>query len=476
MRERLGAGVVLLALALPTAYAVWLGIRAVAFPYALDYGEGPLLGQAVHLARNEGIYRVPGAEPPWTISNYPPVYPWLESLGVRAFGPAYWYGRLLSLLSILAAALLAGAIVRRLGGDRLGAAITMLVLPGIPLVGLWACLARIDGVALVLSVAALWLLVRRPTSSAALAGAVGLLVVAVFTRQTYLLAAPLAGFVWLWRISRRRALAFAGALLLTVGVAGVVLQVATDGFWFNIVTANVNQLDLGYLAYYGTFLAGHLPVLVLLAGGYVVAAIRRPDEAGRLALPYLGAALLAALTVVKVGSSVNYLIELSVALSLATGLAVARLRRSRWRFVVGALLVLQAGLLLVRTDLYEGTVGLLDDPGSSRRLEQVITSTDGPILTDQEIGFLPLAGRPIELQPFEMTELARAGVWDQAPLIEAIRAERYTAILILYLPDFPVERQRWTDEALAAVASSYHEVERVPRFGGHTVVFRPRPP
>ena len=43
-------------------------------PYTLNYGEGPLLDQAVRLARGENIYRADLSAPPYTITNYPPLY------------------------------------------------------------------------------------------------------------------------------------------------------------------------------------------------------------------------------------------------------------------------------------------------------------------------------------------------------------------------------------------------------------------
>ncbi len=97
-----------------------------------------------------------------------------------------------------------------------------------------------------------------------------------------------------------------------------------------------------------------------------------------------------------------------------------------------------------------------------------------PVLTDQDMGFVPLADRRLALQPFEMAELARAGVWDETPLIGSIRAQQYDAILILYLPDFPVEQQRWTSGALAAIDASYVAAAEIPHFDGRTVVYRPR--
>ena len=78
--------------------------RVVAYPYPMDYGEGPLLEQSLRLGRFESIYRPDLASPPYTVSNYPPLFPAVLSPFTRAFGPAFWYGRLLSTLSAVSAA------------------------------------------------------------------------------------------------------------------------------------------------------------------------------------------------------------------------------------------------------------------------------------------------------------------------------------------------------------------------------------
>ena len=73
-----------------------------------------------------------------------------------------------------------------------------------------------------------------------------------------------------------------------------------------------------------------------------------------------------------------------------------------------------------------------------------------------------------------MTQLARAGRWDQEPLLANIRDRRYSAILIWIIPTFPVERERWTDEMLATIDHSYVIDQRIPRYFGETLVYRPR--
>ena len=47
---------------------------SLAFPYPLDYGEGPLLDQTLRLAAGEQIYDNDFSTAPFTISNYPPLF------------------------------------------------------------------------------------------------------------------------------------------------------------------------------------------------------------------------------------------------------------------------------------------------------------------------------------------------------------------------------------------------------------------
>ena len=276
-----------------------------------------MLDQAVRLGR-VGMYDAPAAEPPWSVANYPPLFPLLNSLWAQLVGPAYWYGRLTSALSALAAALFAGLIVLAITRARLAAGVTALLLLAIPYVGYWAGFARIDTLALMLSLAGLWCVVRRPNSTVGLGAAVILLAAAGFTRQTYLLAAPLASVVWLWPTGRRRALGFAGALLATVLVTGLAVNLATaGGFWFDVVTANVNEYSLDNLIWYVVDLGKRVPILLAVLVAYAVIAIRDRPASARLMLPYGLAAVAIAATAGKDGSSLNYLLELSAALALA---------------------------------------------------------------------------------------------------------------------------------------------------------------
>jgi hypothetical protein len=475
--RRVMPAVLLLALSVGVAYAAWFLARTTLYPHALDYGEGPLLDQAVRLARGASIYRVPGAEPPWTVSNYPPVYPGVEAALAAVFGPAYWYGRLVSVLSLLGSTVLVGAIVHRLAADRFAAVVAALLLPAMPYVGYWAALARVDHLALVLSLAGLWCVLRWPERSLALVAAVVLMALAGYTRQTYLLVAPLTAFVWLLGHSPRRAFTFAGGLAALVLLAGLVLNATTHGgFWFHIVTSNVNEFRWGGVLYYLVNVPQQIPVLLLAAVAYAAISVRKRLPSARVIGPYLLASTLLILTAGKIGSNVNYLMEFSVGLCLAVGglLAWLRSRRRLFPTALGLLALQSVYSVLSPPPWYGWALEGMDDTVGRDRISQFVREAGGVVLADQEMGELPLAGRPILLQPFEMTQLARAGLWDQTPVVASIEHQRYAAILVYTIPDYPLEMERWTAEMLAAIDHAYVAGPRIGTESGGSVVYTPR--
>jgi hypothetical protein len=470
-------------------------ILALLYPFPLDYGEAPLVDQALRLAAGGSIYRASLDTPPYTITNYPPLYVLTMAPFVAIFGPNFWAGRLISVLSALATAWFLGGIVAAQGRDRFAARLTALLFLAFPYVTAWAKLARIDLLALALSTAALYVIARRPQSNRALMGTAALLTAAVYTRQSYGLAAPLAAFVWVWaRRGWRAAFALAGM----VGAAGLALFLLLNlasggGFFFNVVTANVNPFNSDTVTRYARELRELLPILLALCVVliFVIPARARGKLGGAkgwpMVIPYLAGALLSALTIGKIGSNVNYLLELCAALSLVAGTVLtwsgkvwradAEPPGPAWtpplvRSIVLILLAVQVGLLMRFTLLnpvQDFKYRAYLQP-SLRELHELVAHTTGPILADEYMGMLTLEGKPLYIQPFEVTQLANAGLWDQSPLLDALRAETFPLILIHHFRGYPVYKERWTPEMLAAIDAHYI----ASGFKADTILFRPR--
>ncbi|MEN4100227.1 MAG: glycosyltransferase family 39 protein, partial [Anaerolineaceae bacterium] len=193
-------------------YNQWDGVKmfyhharsVVNFPYPIDYGEGPLLDQVARLAMFENLYQPDISQPPYTITNYPPLYPLVQVPFYWIFGPELWYGRVISLLGVLAAAVFIGLTVYTLTNSIAGGILSAVLLPFFPFVLHWAPLTRVDSLALGLSWAGIFILVRWGDQRKGLIWAAIFLVAAVYTRQSYGLAAPLAGFIYLLRQSPRK--------------------------------------------------------------------------------------------------------------------------------------------------------------------------------------------------------------------------------------------------------------------------------
>jgi ABC-type glycerol-3-phosphate transport system permease component len=474
--RRVAPGVATAVLLLAQSWALMLFLRhgwdALTFPFPLNYGEGPLLDQAVRLANFEGIYSSDLTRAPYTISNYPPFYLLVQAPFVWLFGPELWYGRLISLVSVGATSLFVALTLFTLTRDRIAAMAAGLTFPAIPYVLRWSSLGRVDLLGLALSWAGLFAVVRWPGRRRAIAAAAILFVAAVLTRQTYVLAAPLTAFVWLLvQGHRRRALELAG-LGCGLGLASfLALNISTDGgFFVNTVTANINEFRWERVSF--NALGAGLACPLLLLGGLAFAWRAPRDKVWWIVVPYLALSVPSALLVGKVGSDVNYLLELSAALCLATGALVAwQSGRPRLRALLISLLALQV-LALAQSSLVPSGLQdyVVDQEREVRQLSRIVAEAEGPVLTDEHMGLLPLNGKRIQFQPFEMTQLSRDGLWKQDRAVETIRDEKY-AVVMMWEPPFArdIKRDRWTEEMLGAIEAHYEPTDRL----ADMVVYRP---
>jgi hypothetical protein len=474
-----------LVLLLALSGGAWLFLRtealSITFPYPLDYGEAPLVDQAMRLLAGESLYLPTLDSAPYTISNYPPLYVVAISPFVALWGPNFWGGRLLSALSALASGVFLALIIYRLRRDALAALIAAGLFLAFPFVVHWSGLLRIDLLALALSLGGLYALVRAPEGWAGLLTGAVLLAAAAYTRQSYALAAPFAAFIWLWGgCGPRRAFTLAALVGGLGGAVFLALNAATrGGFFFNIVTANVNDFGMERLRWNLEQFWDAASWLSLLGAGMLFGLPAARVKGWTVAAPYAVGATLTALTIGKIGSNVNYLLELCAALSLLAGMAVAWSRMAhpgktvRW---LAVLLLVVLGwqtrhmLAVTESDYVLRTTSRWDVLEELRALDAAVARIEGPVLADEYMGILTLQGRPLTIQPFEVTQLAWAGVWDQTAFVEQIRNGEFAAVMIHYFPTFDVYRERWTAEMLAAVEEAYKPVAEY----ADTRVYRPR--
>ena len=447
-----------------------------AYPYSLDYGEGAVLDQVIRLFQGQAIYRTSFAEPPYVINVYPPVYLIAQLPFLQLWGPAFWYGRIISLLSALGIAVFIALTVQRLVGNRAAGVVGGLTFLAIPYIVHWAVLFRIDMLALFLSWVAIYVIVRWPRERWSLLASVLFLVLSIYTRQSYLLAAPLTILCWLWsQTGWKRALSFVGLLAGSVFGLFLLLNLLTKGgFFFNTITVLGKQaISIDIVSYYAEELFNHMPLLVAAAAlTMALVFVKTPENNWKFfSTPYLLGAVISAVTIGKPGSNVNYLIEVAAALSTCVALLLVWLKRWPWlHLLVLVLLAAQIYALAAwtRTD-YFPTHDAQPHPENAQLL-QLIHDSKGPVLTDEYIGLLLLDHRPVYIQPFDFATLSKNGSWDQQPFLDDLD-QRAFELIIIYNPFDSLVRQRWTKEMLQHIRQNYELEQHI----GDNEIYRRRP-
>jgi len=456
-------------------YAQLAGI-ALAFPFPLDYGEGPILDQTLRLAQFENIYRNSFASPPYTVSIYPPLFQLIQVPFAWISGPAFWYGRLISILSAVGAAGLIGLILHTLTGDRIAAAIGGLTLVAFPYLLQGSVLNRVDALALALSLGGLYATVRWPSHRQG-PWVTGLLfTAAAFTSPRYVLAAPLTAFVWLWHLEHRRE-ALHLAAIVTGSCLGVFLSlnlITQGGFTLNTVLANLTSFS--WYPVTGYWLNLYLNAGYLMIGCLSFIVIERMGEATRswpLVVPYcLGAALMT-LTAGMPNASANDLLEAAAALSLASGAFIAWSGESYWlKALLVFVLAIQINVLIdwSRRDYIPAFMNRVADTRELEQLAEYIGEAGDPILADEYMGLIPLDGRRLYFQPFEYKQLQAADLWSESPLIDSIQREEFSVILLYEPLEWNAITVRWTPEVRNNIYAHYRLADTLAR----TFVYRPQ--
>ena len=222
------------------------------FPFDYDQGEGFELVDTAMFSRGEWPYQ-DTEHYPFYSSNYPPLFHIMAAPFVWFFGPAYWYGRLLSFLSTLITAAAIAYAVYRDGvlqdgkGHRHIALLSGLAFLASNIVYHIGPLVRQHMTMVMFETLAVVILAhaneiedtgkRRRTIAAGLL----LIIAAGYTKQLAAITA-VAVLAWMFIRQPRRAIVWGLAFAMTGGAIFVLINSATDGqWWIQTIVANVNE-------------------------------------------------------------------------------------------------------------------------------------------------------------------------------------------------------------------------------------------
>ena len=473
------------------------GLIVLGFDYPLDYGEGAMLNQSLRMTQGQPLYPSDITTPPYLISNYPPVFILLNAFFFWIFGPSMLIGRLVSLLSTIGTAITIGLLIKHFYPNQgilpgfVGASLFLIT----PYVLQWSGYYRIDMLALFFSITGLYISIKKPEDNRSILLAALLFILAAYTRQSFGLAGPLAAVIWVWTKNRQHAI----KLILIYAISGLVifglLQILTKGgFYFHIIEANVNLFNWQTVLNYARQIYRNMTWLIFILVIYLTIGWRF-FRSYRFLIPYFIAASAVAVTVGKIGSNVNYLVEVSAAFAILIGVVFGKawepfsiednkkpdmdfpqqeipgpepvdrkIRRKMWLNLV---IFLFLSAITVNQLVGLSRESLLGPIASHRdRIKMGVAyqilenriieaSSEGPVLADEFTAILSINRIPLYIQPFTISQLARANRWDQTEFIQAIQEQSFPLILIHHFPGYPVYLERWTPEMLEAIFENY---------------------
>ena len=183
---------------------------------------------------------------PYTISAYGPIFYAVSGFLHKWGAPAYQSGRILSFAALLTSLWLCWQALGYLTRNAFARATAVILAASTANILYWGSTGQVDMLACCFSLAAftLFLKFRQQRDDRALALAGVFVILAIFTKQTFLAAGTAIGITLLWE-DRRRALLWIGSVALAGGAIALALNTATHGgFFADAIFANINPFAL----------------------------------------------------------------------------------------------------------------------------------------------------------------------------------------------------------------------------------------
>ena len=485
----------------------------ITYPWSVDYVEAPELNRAVRIAQGKDIYTSWDVSP-FIESNYTPLFSLFNSLLIDPMQPTYWQGRLLNLMLTFCTAGLIARIVfihtSKIWQSVLGA----MVYCSSHITWMWGSLLRVDTLAVFCNVLALCLFLEPSwKKNKSKMTAIALLCLgAAFTRQTMI-----ASFVSIFVVTMWKYRSLSVRLFITYLLGGTLgllwLSIWSGGnAYTHLVTANINEFSWSnVLFFFGTMWDLYHALIPAVVMGIWLVWRKSP-----IVVLYALCALLVSFTVGKIGASLNYLMELWVAISILIAMGIGHIPSLGYRglwitnaICLTALIGWQQSLHIpwyrspkpnggftakssqnwenAMTWISQIPLAYLDPFGlhgaalrsqsvrvfSSYRgdwerdamnnIERNLPSFPGHILSE-DMNFTVTSGRDIWIQPFEFTQFSNQGLWSDEPLLDAIAQQEFSLLILLFDVSVDVSQtpsgDRFSLQVREAMKNQYELVSR----------------
>ena len=412
--------------------------KRIFFPYALSYAEPVVLAVVQNFPKEPLLYHDYNF-PPFILNPYNPLFYWMSVLVGHFSGNGFVCGRALTVFfsfSIVACLyfLLSRHVTGRLNAFLFAAlfALTSIV------TGYWVEM-RPDMTALFFELSGVFLALegeKKKASGRRLCrlAAVFCFLTAYFTKQTYFMGA-VSFFVFLFLKKENRAALFFGLSYLAAGIfLTLALNHLTQGnFWMNQQMTVRKPFIWGlFLRLISVFLKANGP---FAAAAFLGAFLAAKHEKLRLFSIYLVLCVLWFFSLGKVGADSNYFLEILAVMTVLACLLFEKIRSAETAtFVrIAASAALAAHLVFSLTSIfaYHGQTRRMVTEARVEldKITAVIRQIKGDVLAEN-MGLLVAAGKPIVYEPFEFTQLANAGVWDDKNITDRLDRRDFPLIVL----------------------------------------------
>jgi hypothetical protein len=510
-------------LTLYALFFAYRALAAIFYPYPIEYGEGAVLYEVYHITLDDPAFLYKdNTTPPYRAAIYTPLYYYFSAVPVWITGiPSFMGGRIISVVAALVSGFFiyraaraqeltvkaSGRELRIRLGKRTALCAAATAFATAPVYA-WGALYKPDMLAVAFSLGAVYMIfvyiergdprqipltisgfdkeataklgltdsdiaaadyrryaayVNQSTWAALIAGL--LCGLAIFSKQSAL-AAPVAIFFFLALREKRLALYFSVAFVGLTTTLLVIFQPFTQGqFLTHVVNYNGQNYEVEWLATALSFLVGTHPVLLLLAGIYIFGEFRRINLLGQTSvLPgvwplYFIIALVVTFSIGKVGSNLNYYIELMFISSLLSWWLIARLLAARpkialssavrWQLPAAgtALILMFLQLVLLHHFPIVADGANTPAPNSWPQGDEVAAEVRqlaalGPMLAEDS-GWLAAQRISTDLDDsFVFGQLAKDGQWSQQKFLADIQAGKYKSVMLeIAAPDTATEAE-----------------------------------
>ncbi len=396
-----------------------------------------IVGLHAHMmAQGEGLYH-PLNQYPYTVAAYGPIYYSLCAALDRLGVPVYLAARSISFVALLGSLWFCWRIlVRLVPQDRSARTAGLLLAASTANLLYWGTVGQVDMLAVCFSLAAFstYLDWRAGSSSLWLAGL--FVVLAVFTKQTAISSGAVISLLLL-REDRRTALRWIPAVALAGGAIAATLQVATQGAYLeNALFANLNPFAWGKLADQAQY-------FLLTSGGLLLIVVCCLPAVTRASSPvflYAGVSLAVwLLTAPKVGSDLNYQLEMTLLLAVAAGVGLgqtgffpavfANRRNAITLLQIPLALHIALNLTLTARNAAERVVFESAKTAEIESLRPYMASPHRRVLGGSYDATLQLRGR-IEVETLIYTLLVEAGRIDPGPVQRDLESGRFDTVIL----------------------------------------------